>query len=83
MVSKTIKISEENYKMLLKIMAIIQHKNGHRASFDDAIDNLAERKEKKRKLSNLAGSWKMNDEEWDNIRSELKRGWKKWKIPSV
>ena len=83
MASKTIKISEENYKMLLGIIAIVQQEKGCRASFDDALDDLAERKEKKKKLSDLAGSWKMNDEEWNNIRSELKRGWKKWKIPSV
>jgi|SRR3989344_2065375 len=83
MASKTIKVSEGNYRWLLGLIAEIQKRSGERATFDDALDDLAERKEKKKKLSDLAGSWKMNDEEWNNIRSELKRGWKKWKIPSV
>ncbi len=40
MASKTIKISEENYKMLLGIIAIVQQEKGCRASFDDAISYL-------------------------------------------
>ncbi|MEK6909211.1 MAG: antitoxin VapB family protein [Nanoarchaeota archaeon] len=83
MVSKTIKISEDNYRKLLEIATEIQKIKGKKASFDDAINDLASKNVKKMKLSELAGSWKMTDEEWKNIRNELKRGWKRWKIPSV
>ncbi len=83
MVSKTIKISEENYRKLLEISAELQMIRGRKASFDDAINNLTTNKVKKNKISHLAGGWKMTDTEWKNIRTELKRGWKKWKIPSV
>ena len=69
--------------MLLTLMARIQEIRGQRVSFDDAIDDLAIKKSKKNKLSDLAGSWKMTDAEWKNIRNELKRVWKKWKIPSA
>ena len=65
MASKTIKISEDNYKMLLGIMAIVQQKKGYRASFDDAIDNLAsEKKTKEWTIMESAGAWSdMSDEE--------------------
>ncbi|MEK6811396.1 MAG: antitoxin VapB family protein [Nanoarchaeota archaeon] len=65
MASKTIKISEENYKMLLGIMADLQQKNGERASFDDAIDNLtSEEKRNGWTVMESAGAWNdMTDEE--------------------
>ena len=66
-------------------MAIVQQKKGYRATFDDAIDDLAERREKKKKkkLSDLAGSWKMSDKEAEEFLGYVKRGWRNWKIPSV
>lgn len=65
MASKTIKISEKNYKMLLGIMAIVQQEKGYRASFDDAIDDLSNgKKTKKWTIMESAGAWSdMTDEE--------------------
>ncbi|MEK6893982.1 MAG: antitoxin VapB family protein [Nanoarchaeota archaeon] len=83
MASKTIKISEENYKKLLEIATEIQKINGVRASFDDAIKELAKEKRKKKKISDLTGAWKMSDSEWEKIKDELNRGWKTWKMQSV
>ena len=33
-----------------------------------------------KKLSNLAGCWKMTDEEADYILNGSKEAWKKWKL---
>lgn len=80
---RTIKISEESYRKLLAIATELQRRRERKMTFDDAIQDLVGKKVKNKKLSDLAGSWKMSDSEWMKIKDELKRGWKKWKIPSV
>lgn len=83
MESKTIKISKENYLWLLKLAAEIQKDSEKLVSFDSALSNIrnSERKERK-KLSDLAGSWKMSDEEAKTFLKDARKGWKKWKTPS-
>ena len=83
MTSKTIKISEENYKWLLREAAELQKKRGQIITFDIALSEQKAKKMKKKKLSDLAGRWKMSDEEWKIIKKDIKRGWRGWKIPSV
>jgi predicted CopG family antitoxin len=51
---KTIKVTEKNYQFLLKEATALQNKYGQKASFDDAITELA-RKRRKEILS-FAGS---------------------------
>ena len=34
----------------------------------------------KRKLSKLAGSWKMSDKEAEAMLKKLRKGWSNWKI---
>jgi len=65
MASKTIKISEENYKRLLEIATELQKIRGQKISFDDAICNLAnEKKTKEFSIMDSAGVWSdMSDEE--------------------
>lgn len=36
----------------------------------------------RKKLSDLAGRWKMSDEEAKKFLKDARKGWKKWKIPS-
>lgn len=31
-------------------------------------------------ITDLAGSWDMFDEEWDEIKTSLTEVWKKWKV---
>jgi len=38
---------------------------------------------KKKRISDLAGFWKMSDKEAEEFLGELKKGWKKWKIESA
>mgnify|MGYP001562520216 CR=1 FL=1 len=73
MAYKTIKISEENYRWLLKLASIIQSEKGKLVSFDDAISEIKNEKieRKKDKLMSLAGSWKMSDKEALKLIDEI------------
>jgi hypothetical protein len=83
MENKTIKISKENYIWLLKLASDMQKKYGKPATFDSAINSLKKCKNEEKKLSKLAGSWKMTDKETENLKDNLKKGWKEWEIQSV
>ena len=75
MATKTIKISEENYRWLVEFSGELRKEQGKPVSIDGALKMLH-----KGKLSDLAGSWKMSDKEAENIFRKLSKGWKKWKI---
>ena len=78
--SVSVKISEENYKQLNMISGELQEKLQKPVSLNEALGFLFK---KKRKISDLAGSWDMSDKEAELFKKELKKGWKKWKIKSV
>ncbi len=40
-------------------------------------------KKEKRKLSEIAGTWKMSDKEAEEFLGSLRKGWARWKIKSV
>ena len=83
MESKTIKISEENYRWLLELTALLERKRGRRVSFDESLNELKKNKVGKNNIMDLAGAWKdISDKEWGNIRASLDERWKKWKIKS-
>lgn len=75
MTIKSIKISESNYKWLVGLAAEFQKEIGKPISIDGALNRLH-----KGKLSELANSWKMSDEEAETTFKSLTKGWKKWKI---
>ena len=85
MENKTIKISKENYMWLLKIASDIQKKHGKIATFDVAINSLKKcRMKNKKNIMEFAGIWEdMSNEEAEKLKRDLKKGWKKWKIPSL
>ena len=85
MASKTIKISEENYRWLLKMAADLQKEYETPITFDytlNVIKNNSYNKMKKKKLSELAGSWKMSNAEAEKLKKSIRKSWK-WKIQSV
>ena len=82
MESKTIKVNEENYKWLLRKAADLQKKSGRPVSFDDALNEIRIARPKTI-ISDLAGSWRMSDSEWKEIKEKTKKGWSKWKISYV
>jgi len=71
----SIKISEDNYKMLCSISGLLRSKYKRPVSLNDALSHLV----KNKKVSDLAGAWKMSDKERDNILNNLKKGWNAWK----
>ncbi|MBI5389091.1 hypothetical protein HZB01_01795 [Candidatus Woesearchaeota archaeon] len=72
----SVKISEDNYRMLCSLSGRLQEKQGKTVTINDAISHLS----KKGKLSDLAGSWKMTDKEVEEMFSGLQKGWKNWSI---
>lgn len=75
----SIKISEENYKALSSLSGKLREKLQKPVSINDAISFLHRR----RKISDLAGAWKMSSKEAEELIEGLKEGWKKWKIKSA
>ena len=75
----SIKVSEENQKNLCSLSGKLREDLHRPVSINDAISFLV----KKGNLSDLAGSWKMTDDEVEEFTASLKKGWKKWSIKSV
>ena len=73
--TKTIKISEETYRWLIQLSGEMQKDLGRPVSIDRAL-----RKLRSGKVSDLAGSWEMSDEEVHKMFKKLSGGWRKWKI---
>ncbi len=74
MTTKSIRVSEETYRKLVELAGKLQAELKRPVSVEDAIRYLL-----KRKISDLAGSWEISDEEVKEIKESLKRGWKAWK----
>jgi hypothetical protein len=79
--SKTIKVSKETYAELSMIAGELQIKLKRPVSIDEAIKHLAKRHKKGSKISDLAGSWKMTDQEAADIEASIERTWKNWRTP--
>ena len=77
--TKTIKVSESNYRYICEFAGELQSDLGEPVSVDKALSFLFNRG----KISDLAGSWKMNDKEVEEMFSSLRQGWSRWKIRSV
>lgn len=74
----SIKISEENYRKLSELSGKLRYRLHKPISLNETISFLY-----KKKLSDLAGSWKMSDKEANEFMKVLKKGWKSWEIKSV
>lgn len=76
---KTIKVSKETYAKLNEIAGELQTKLRRSVSIEEAMKDLIKRKEKGRKISDLAGSWNITDAESKEIKTSIEESWKKWK----
>ncbi len=74
MTTKSIKISEETYKKLVELAGKLHAEQKRPVSVEDAIRYLM-----KRKISDLAGSWDISNEEVREIKKTLRKWWKTWK----
>lgn len=75
----SIKVSEDNYKKLCELSGKLREKLHKPVSINEAISFLYKRK----RLSDLAGSWTMSDKEASEFMVDLREGWKKWKTKSA
>ncbi len=76
---KAIKISKETYAELSAIAGELQIKTRKPVSIDEAVKYLIRRGKKGKKISDLAGSWIMNDSEAEEIKTSIDKAWTTWK----
>ena len=55
----------------------------HPVSLDEAMEYLISLRGKGAKITDLAGSWDISDEELAEIKASLTEAWKRWKIPEL
>jgi len=65
--TRTIKISDNNYKWLLKISSDLQKKKEKKVSFDDALKELAVNNGKKNSIMNFAGKLELSEKNSKNM----------------
>jgi len=71
MEAKTIKISMNNYEWLSRFAAVLQSKKGRPVSFDEALTELKTDKSGKKSILDLAGSWKLSEEQTNKILKDI------------
>jgi hypothetical protein len=76
---KAIKISKETYAELNAIAGELQIKKKKPVSIDETMKYLIRRSRKSKKISDLAGSWIMSDEEAKEIKASIDKAWETWK----
>jgi len=80
---KTVKLSKETYARLSEIAGELQIRLKRPVSLDEAMRYLISLKGKGVKITDLAGSWDVSEEEVAEIRASLAEAWKKWRLPET
>lgn len=78
--TKTVKISKETYAKLSEVAGGLQMRLKRPVSLDEAMEYLISLRGKGAKISDLAGSWDISDEELAEIKASLSEAWKRWKL---
>ena len=76
---KAVKVSKETYAELSAIAGELQVKLKRPVSIEEAMKHLIKQSKKGKKISDLAGLWKMNDQEAEEIQASIDQAWKTWK----
>jgi len=79
--TKTVKISKETYAKLSEVAGGLQMRLKRPVSLDEAMEYLISLRGKGAKISDLAGSWDISDDELAEIKASLSEVWKRWKLP--
>jgi predicted CopG family antitoxin len=69
--AKTIEISDENYYTLAELAGKLQIALKKPVSVDEALSQLLGKED----IMNLAGSWKLSDDEAENLKEEIEKLW--------
>jgi hypothetical protein len=75
---KAIKVSKETYAKLSEIAGELQVKLRQPVSIEEAMKDLIKRREKGRKISDLAGSWNITETEFTQIKNPINETWQEW-----
>ena len=81
--TKTVKISKETYNELCKVAGELQIRLKRPVSLEEAMEYLISLRGKGVKITDLAGSWSVTEEELAEIRASLNEAWKKWRLPEL
>ena len=81
--AKTVKISEETYAKLSEIAGELQMRLKRPVSLDEAMRYLISLGGKGVKITDLAGSWDVSEEELVKIKASLIEAWRKWRLPEL
>lgn len=76
---KAVKISKETYAELSAIAGELQIELKRPVSIEEALKHLIKRRKKGVKISDLAGSWEISDQEVTEIKKSLNQAWEEWK----
>ena len=76
--SKTVRIDDEAYTLLSEYAGRLQAKLKRPVSMNEAIKHMARQQNEPQRISDLAGSWKVSDEEAAEIKESLRRAWETW-----
>jgi len=81
--AKTVKISKETYTRLSEIAGRLQMELKRPVSLDEALRHLISLGVKGTKITDLAGSWDVSEEELVEIRASLTEAWRRWRLPEL
>lgn len=76
---KAVKISKETYAELSAIAGELQIKRKRPVSIEEAMKHLINQNKKGKKITDLAGSWNVTDEEAEEIKASIVQVWETWK----
>ncbi len=76
---KAVKVSKETYAELSSIAGELQVKLKRPVSIEEAMKHLIRQSKKGKKITDLAGSWDMTDEEAEEIKTSIDKAWETWK----
>ena len=73
--SKTIKVSDETYSLLVELAGKLQIALKKPVSIDEALSQLLSKED----IMNLAGSWDLSDEKAELLKKEIEALWSSWR----
>jgi len=77
--SKSLRVDDETYRRLCEIAGKLQAKLKRPVSVDEAIRSVIQMPQgKQKRITDLAGTWKLTDEELSEIMEGLQKGWRRW-----
>jgi hypothetical protein len=76
---KAVKVSKETYADLSEIAGELQVKLKRPVSIEEAMKHLIGQRKKGKKITDLAGSWDITDEEAEEIKASISQVWETWR----